>query len=192
MALGNLPFPKTFKKRPLVWGAPPTSDDAGDGSVITPPPLGQQYLGEGAKLGPEGSISSAAFTYNNLLGTLSSVFPVATLVLSQAFTLPVGIVGITLSTSLKNATTDGVIAVVVARANGATIDFSKNTDLYVEHLVTAGLTHSMRSGSVYADDVALKIASGEKVGLYVSSAGTGSGSNLISAIVNIRYFALTQ
>lgn len=189
----NLPH-QPFRKSPLLWGAPPTGDDAEDiaSSVIAPPPIpAGGGSGNGGIVSLSGMVSAFTFAYNNLAGSINTAFPLAIRVAAFGFTTAVGLISVVLSSSIKNATTDGVCGLFIAKDIGATLNLSQQTDVYVDHIVTAGLSHSMRSGTVFADDVALKLGSNEKVALYASSAGTGFAGSLLTGIVTVRYFSLT-
>jgi hypothetical protein len=111
--------------------------------------------------------------------------------MSQTFVTAIGLVAVELSTSIINASSDGVIGIFVCKDQGNIIDVSQATQLLVSHLVEQGLSHSMRSGTTFADDVAPKFGTAEKIAVYACAAGTNSGNDVFTALVTIRYFQLT-
>lgn len=166
---------RAYDRFPLVYAAPPVAE------VLQPVEPMEGYIG----------ISTVSFGFNYNDGSINTAFPSAVRVATQSFGNVVGISSVTLSTSIVNATTDGVVGVFVMRDNTPIANVLSSTDIYVEHFVNAGLGHSMRSGTAYADDTAPKFNTGEKLALYISSAGTGFAGNLIVAMVTIRYFSLS-
>jgi hypothetical protein len=133
--------------------------------------------------------ASFSFSYNN--GSVTDAFPSAHRISSLPFQTPVGIISVELATSLLNASSNGVLAVFVAKDVGATISASQNGNIYVSHLVEAGLSHSMRSGMAFSDDISPRFGSGEALAVYLSAAGTGSAANRASGIITVRYFNQT-
>lgn len=177
-----------FPQRPLVWASPPSRGVGTPSSVIAPPggALPEAGVATVTTIGQAMTSASFAFSYNN--GSITAAFPSATRVARLPFITPVGIISVALSTSLVNASSNGVLSVFVAKDVGATLSASQNGNIYVDHLVEAGLSHSMRSGMAFSDDIAPRFGSNEAMAVYISSAGTGSSANRASGVITIRYF----
>lgn len=183
----NSPFPQ----RPLIWASPPPAGAGRGNSAIAPP---GSALPEAPTVGGVDilqAITSVSFGFSYNDGSVTAAFPTATKIAFTKFVTPVGIISVTLSTSLKNATTDGVLGVFVAKDVGSTISLTQNGNAYVEHLVEAGLGHSMRSGMAFSDDIAPRFGSNEQMAIYLCSAGTGAAANRASGVVTVRYFQAT-
>lgn len=187
----NLPH-QAYDRRPLVWAAPPAVSKSAPGgdSVIAPPENARREDVSGLSRDIRVALSSQTFSFNYTNGAINTAFPSATRVAFFTFAVPVGVASVVLSTSIVNATTDGVMGVYVARNVGPVLDLSETSDIYVDHLVNQGLSHSMRSGMAFSDDVAPKFGSGEGLGIYISSAGTGFANNRAVSIATVRYFNL--
>lgn len=186
-AIRNLPH-RAYDRRPLIWGSPPAANAAG-GSIIAPPASAREESADGKVRDINIALSSLTFSAI-YAGAAAGTFPSFTRIASMQFAVPVGVASVVLSTSLVNATADGILAVVVAKNVGTTLDVANSSDVYVDHLVEQGLSHSMRSGMVFSDDVAPKFGSNEGFGIYVASAGTGFANNRAVAMATIRYFNL--
>jgi len=183
MELANIPF-STFPQNGLVWGTEPSpagldlGDPASPGSSVLQPDT--PYIL---------SIVPIEFSIRDV-GTVNSAYPAGTRVATQGFVVPIGLLSATLSTSMVNATTDSTMAVIVARDVGATISLAGSSDILLVHFCEQGLSHSMRSGVGFADDIAPKYGSNDKIAIYVVSSGTGFANNRTSASVILRYFPL--
>lgn len=176
--------PSPFPKRPLVWGSPPPAGAGRGNSVIAPP--GSALPGAASGTGDlNQAITSISFAFNYNDNSINVPFPGGSLFVSQPFITAVGIISITLSTSMVNGGT-GVLAAYVAKNIGSKISASQNSNIYVEHVVNAGLGHSMRSGMAFSDDVAPRFGSGEQLAVYI--ADNASGGNLVAGVVTVRYF----
>jgi hypothetical protein len=185
----NLPH-QPYPRLPLLWGAEPGAEDVD--SIIAPLPAPATPAVAGGRMGDRSAaIAPVTFAFVTT-GVINTAFPAAVRVANQGFVTPVGIVSVDLATGILNISTDGIVGVFVARDTGPTLNVAQSTDVYAAHLCPALSSASFRSGQTFADDVAPKIGSGVKMALYVSSAGTNSGGNLISAVVTIRYFSITN
>lgn len=162
--------PAAFQRAPLVYASPPR------------PLTGDNTLSQ--------VLSNISFAFSGTGAVAGSGFPVAVLVASQVFDFQVAIISVSLASSIVNATSDAVAAAFVAKNNAATMNAQGATDLYIEHIVNAGLGHSFRSGTVFDDTIAPIYAAGQSIGLFLSSSGTGVASNKIAGTVTIRYMAL--
>lgn len=178
--LSRPPFPQ----RPLVWGSPPKKERAVPG---TPGSL----AGDGSMSDLWQAITSTSIAFSYSSGSITTAFPSAIRVASFPFSVPVGVISVTLSSSLKNASSDGILAVFVAKDVGSLLSSTQSSYIFVEHLVEAGLAHSMRSGMAFADDIAPRFGSNESMAVYIASAGAGSSANRASGIVTIRSFQET-
>lgn len=176
-----------------MWGAPPPGGPGvpnGD-SVIPPIPVAP---GDTSALGGTGlnqALTPVTFEFNYLAAaTLNKVFPLFTRMATQSFSLPVALCNIDLSTSMANLNATAICSIIVAKDQGPTLNVNGNTTVYVCHIVTAGSSHSMRSGVSFADDVAPRLGSSEQVALYASSVpqGGGGSDNYLTAVCTIRYF----
>lgn len=184
----HLPLPhRPFPQTPLVWGAPPGVGD--EPSIIAPAPLTPPTPGAISSL--SAALTAATFGINYLGGAITTAFPNAVRVATLTFSSPVGIVSVALSSSMSNVTADGICGVFICKDVGAIVNMTMSTIEFASHLVVANAAHSQRSGVTFADDVAPKFGSNERMAMYVSSAGTGAASNFIVALATVRYFALT-
>jgi len=156
-----------FPQRGLRWGTEPTSQQSGSpgqANAIIPVTFGARVVG-------------AAGTY-----------PIANRVATQSFTMAIGLLSASLSTSIVNATSDTPYAIIVARDVGPNMNILAGVDALVEHVCEQGLGHSFRSGVGFADDIAPKFGSNEQIAIYVVSSGTGAAGSASTSIVTLRYF----
>lgn len=188
----NIPQRPPFPKRPLIWGAPPTGNDPEDvaSSVIAPPAAAGNGVPAVAGLGTlSAALAPVTVAVNYTTGTINTAFPNGVRVATQSFVTPIGLVSVDLSTTGVN-TSDAVMAIIIAKDIGANIDIQNSTVVYSVHLIAAGATMSQRTGLSFADEVAPRIGSGEKVAIYISSSGTGFATNVATAVLTLRYFSL--
>jgi hypothetical protein len=129
-------------------------------------------------------------TFGARVSGASGTYPNANRVAVQSFTTAIGLLSASLSTSIINVTSDSPYVIVVSRDVGANLNVNNSTDMLVEHVCEQTLGHSFRSGVGFADDIAPKYGSGEKIGIYVCSSGTGVAGNVATMIVTLRYFPL--
>jgi len=166
MSYRNLPH-QPFPQRGLRWGTEPTSQQSGSpgqANGIMPVTFGARVVG-------------AAGTY-----------PIANRVATQSFTMAIGLLSASLSTSIVNATSDTPYIIIISRDVGANLNVLSGVDMLVEHVCEQGLGHSFRSGVGFADDIAPKYGSGVNIAIYVVSSGTGVAGSVSTSIVTLRYF----
>lgn len=178
-----------FPQRPLVWASPPPRGAGVPSSVIAPPggPLSEE-INASQTTAIRQAMTSASFAFSYNTGTITAAFPSATRVSRLPFITPIGLISVELATSLLNASSDGILAVFIAKDVGTSLSASQNGDIYVSHLVEAGLSHSMRSGMAFSDDISPRFGSGEALAVYLSAAGTGSAADRASGVITVRYF----
>jgi len=166
MSYRNMPH-QPFPQRGLRWGTEPTSQQSGSpgqANAIIPVSFGARVVG-------------AAGTY-----------PIANRVATQSFTMAIGLLSASLSTSIVNATSDTPYIIIISRDVGANLNVLSGVDMLVEHVCEQGLGHSFRSGVGFADDIAPKYGSGVNIAIYVVSSGTGVAGSVSTSIVTLRYF----
>lgn len=184
MERGNLPF-RTFPGRPLTWGTEPTPPPA---APSTAAPANGSNLTIPAAVLPVRSVVSVSFGAR--VTGAAGTYPIANRIATQGFTTAIGLLTASLSTSVVNATTDTPMLIVIARDVGANLNVLAGNDILVTHAVEQGLSHSMRSGVGFADDIAPKYGSGQNIGIYLVSSGTGVAGNAATAVAVLRYYSL--
>lgn len=179
--LAHQPWPRFG----LNWGTEPSPAGLDLGDPASPSSSAAQ-----PGLMPVLSITNIAFGVRYNTGTINTAYPIAVRVASQGFVVPIGLLSASLSSSMVNATSDSTLAVLIARDVGPQISLSGSSDILVIHFCEQGLSHSMRSGVGFADDLAPKYGSGQNIALYICAYGTGYANNLVSVEAILRYFPL--
>lgn len=182
----NLPTAGPFPRRPLVWGSPPTPEDAG-GSAIAPPAAAPV----GGANGRTTSLAAITWSYLYNDGSLSGdAFPSAVRVATQGFGVEVGLVSIEMAITGLNASSDGILGAFIAKNIGSSISVMSNTNVLLSYVIVAGLSDASRPAVVLSNDVAPKLSSKQELALYVCAAGTGAANDILAVTITTRYFSV--
>lgn len=166
-----------FINQPLRWASPPGVGEAG--AVPGPLPTGQGGF-------PAGSLSS--FTLGSRgTGILGTAWPVLVRVATQKFQQPVAILGVSLAASIVNASATETAVIGIHKDVGASLSMAAGTELYAEYTVEQALSHSIRTGTSFTDNLAPYFGSNEAMAIYVLMRAAGCA---YTAIMTVRYVVL--
>ena len=171
-----------FSPQPLRWAVPPGTAP-GDLPGAVPSPTPSNPVGSPLSSLPVASLSTVSFAVRGS-GVVGTAFPALTRVGVLTFRQVVVIMGVSLTSSIVNASVSDACCLIVHKDNGLLLSVSNITDVFAEHIVEQGLSHSIRTGTSFTDNIAPSFSSNESMALYAVMPAAGC---VYSALVTIRY-----
>lgn len=129
------------------------------------------------------TLSSISFAFRGT-GVIGTGLTGLALQASIGFAQPVIIIGVTLACSIVNADTAEAAAVVVHKDVGPIISLVSGFDFFSEHIVEQGLSHSIRTGVSFSENIAPAFGTSDRMAIYAFMA---DAANAFTAMVSIRY-----
>lgn len=168
----------SFSRQPLRYAIPPRVGQAG--AILAPPPNSI------AETEPsKASLGSVSFG-NRVTGVQGTAFPILIRLATISFAQPVYILAVSLASSIVNASTTNVAMMVVHKDVGANFNIAQGYDYMAEHIVEQGLSHSIRTGISYNENIAPYFGTSDKMALYGLSLNAACA---MTAIVTVRYLS---
>ncbi len=170
----GIPTRSPFSPQPLRYAIPPqrglapgSPDAPGDGHAVV-------------------GLLGATFGVR-VTGIVGSAFPVLTRVGSIGFLQPIVLLNVSLASSITNTSATNVAVLAVHKDLGTQINLTSGDSYLSEHIVEQSLSHSIRTGTSYSDNIAPTYGTNERIALYAVMPDAGCA---FTAIVNIRYLTI--